>query len=156
KLLDSQLGDLVVELGLELVGLGPLDRDPLNAEQLLVVGGIEDRQDVTALDEGPFMDRPEQDRGPAGGEALAPDADGDILELALDLRALGALDLAAGGQRRVQVGPAHARDRVPLARRSAVVSPDPPHRDPTGHGGHTEEAGPSNPKTTRPRTRWPL
>ena len=102
----------MVELGLELVGQGPLDRDPLEADQLGVVGGVEHREDVALLHQGPFGDELEEDRRPAGGESLAADADGEVLELALDDGPLAALDPAAGREHRLEVGPADAGDRI--------------------------------------------
>ena len=88
---DGEPGDLVIELGRELVRLRPLDGDLLDAEQLLVVGGIQDRQDVALLDDRAIRHHRDQRRCPARGKPLAADPDRHVLELALDDRPLRAL-----------------------------------------------------------------
>ncbi len=111
-----QSGDLVIQLGLELVGPRPLDGDLLEAEQLDIVGGVHLRQDVAALHAGPLGDHLEEDRCPTGGYPLPADADRESLELALDDGPLRALDPAAGLDHGIEVGAAHVGDGILLVR----------------------------------------
>ena len=92
ELADSQLGDLHIQVGLQLVGLRAFECDPLQSQQLFVIRGIEFRQHVAALDDRTLGNHAEQDRCPARRQPLSPHADGDVLELALDDGPFSAFD----------------------------------------------------------------
>src|SRR5262249_44305245 len=105
-----------------------LNRDLLNAEQLFIIRRVKHGQDVALFDACPFRDDAEQNRRAAGRSALAPDTDGDILEVALDNRALPALNPPASRQSREQIRSFHTRREIPLRRRHACVRANPRER----------------------------
>ncbi len=124
----------MIQLGLELVGPRPLDVHLLEAEQLLVVGRVQDRQDVAAFHARALGGQLEQDRRPPGGCRLAADADGEPLEPAFDDGLLSALDPAAGPDHREEVGATHIRDGKLLVRRLAGAQPGPSPPEATDRG----------------------
>ncbi len=113
---DRELGDLVIEPGLKMTGLGLLDDDHLLAEHLLVSRPIELCQQVAPPHGCPFGKHPEQRRGPAAGRAAA----GDVLQLALDHRPPRTLHPAGGTLDRQQSRAADRRELVALSQRPAI------------------------------------
>ena len=111
---DRQERDLVVELGLEMAGLGLLDRDDLLTEHFLVGRAVECRQDVAALDVCPLGHEGENRRRPSIARA------GDVFKLALDGGHSRALKTAGGVQHRNQVGAAYVLEVIALAQRPPI------------------------------------
>src|SRR5262249_12750180 len=111
---DRQERDLEIKFRLEMAGFGLLHRDHLLPLELFIARRVECGEHIALLDRCSFGTACQQSGRPATGRA------GDVLELATDRRAFGALEATGSIQYRDEISSDDLAQAITFAKRPPI------------------------------------